>query len=140
MKRPLSSISLWALRLGLLASFALIWAVPGALHAQAPCEDVSGIWTVDLDLPGSGQNQVTLTLDQTECTVTGLVEGRNSTPFEDGRVEGSTASFTATAHNQANGQAMAIVWTVTVDEDDLSGTLQSPMMGTIEFTGTRAEG
>lgn len=110
------------------------------LEAQADCDDVSGEWAVELTLPGSGTNTVTLTLDQVECTVSGVVEGRNRTPFEDGTVEGSTATFTATATNQADGQGIAIVWEATVDGDEIAGSLDSPMMGTIPFSGTRLEG
>ncbi|MGI9625776.1 MAG: hypothetical protein ACR2QM_02990, partial [Longimicrobiales bacterium] len=128
----------WSLRL--LALCAVTGAFAPALHAQASCEDVSGVWAVQLNLPGSGQSEVTLTLDQVECQVTGLIEGHNKTPIQDGTVEGSTATFTAAARNQANGQDMAIVWTVTVDDDAVNGTLESPMMGTFEFTGARVEG
>lgn len=109
-----------------------------ALYAQSECDDLSGAWVVDLDLPGSGQSSVTITLEQNECEVAGIIEGRNKTPIEEGTVEGSTATFTAVAHNQANGEALSIVWIVTVEDDDVSGTLESPMMGIIEFTGTRA--
>ena len=124
--------------LGLGAILALSVSNAPALHAQSACDDVSGVWVVDLDLPGSGQNSVTITLEQTECEVAGVIEGRNTTHIEDGKVEGPTAIFTAVAHNQANGQALPIVWNVTVEGDDVSGTLNSPMMGIIEFTGTRA--
>ena len=110
------------------------------LHAEAACEDVSGVWMVGLTLPGSGPTQVTLTLEQTECEVTGLVEGNNKTPFETGEVEGSTATFVVNATNQANGQGIAIAWEGTVEGDEISGTLEAPMLGTITFTGTRLEG
>jgi len=126
--------------LPLVASLSLAGLYAPAVHAQTACEDVSGIWAVDLNLPGSGQNRVTITLEQTGCEVAGVVEGRNTTPIQDGEVEGWTASFTATARNQTNGQGIGVVWEVTVDGDDVSGTLSSPMMGTIAFTGTRVEG
>ena len=111
------------------------------LRAQSTdCEDVSGVWIVDLDLPGSGQSQVTLTLEQTDCEVTGLVEGHNTTAIENGKVEGSTATFTAKARNQGgSGGELMVAWEATVDGDDIIGTLGSQMMGTFEFTGTRGE-
>lgn len=128
----------WSLRL--VASLSLAGFCAPALHAQTACEDVSGVWAVDLNLPGSGRNRVTLTLEQTGCEVAGVVEGRNKTPIQDGKVEGWTASFTARARNQADGQGIGVAWEVTVDGNDVSGTLSSPMMGTIAFTGTRVEG
>lgn len=121
-----------------LLGLAGLFAPP--LSAQATCEDVSGIWVVELDLPGSGTSQVTLTLEQTECAVAGLVEGRNRTEIQDGTVEGWTATFTAVATNQGSGGGMAIAWEVTVEGDEIEGTLNAPMMGTVEFTGTRVEG
>jgi hypothetical protein len=83
---------------------------------------------------------VTLTLDQAECTVAGFVEGQSRTSFEDGSVEGATATFTVVATNQANGEGIAVEWIGTVSGDDITGTLNSPMMGTFEFSGTRVEG
>jgi len=68
------------------------------------------------------------------------VEGRNKTPIKDGMVENWTATFTAMARNQGSGQDIGIAWQATVDGNDVSGTLDLSMMGTIEFTGTRAEG
>ena len=93
-----------------------------------------------MTLPGSGHNRVTLTLEQTGCEVVGSVEGRSKTPIKNGTVENWTATFTAMARNRGNGQDIGIAWQVTVDGNDVSGTLTSPMMGTIEFTGTRVEG
>jgi hypothetical protein len=111
-----------------------------ALHAQTACEDVSGTWVVELNLPGTGTSQVTVTLEQTECALEGLVEGRNRTEIRDGSVEGSTATFTAMATNEGTGEGIAIVWEATIEGDDIGGTLNSPVTGSIEFTGTRAEG
>lgn len=125
--------------IGIGAFLALTGVCAPALHAQADCEDVSGIWLVDLILPGGGPTRVTLTLEQTECEITGLVEGQNQTPIEDGRVEGSTATFMVNATNQANGQSIAVAWEGTVEGNEISGTLEAPMMGNIPFTGTRAE-
>ena len=126
---------------GLLVAFlALAASHPPALNAQMACEDVSGVWTVDLVLPGSGASQVPLTLEQTECTVTGSVEGRQTTSIQEGEVEGSTVTFTAMAMNQSDGQGIAVVWEGTVDHNEIRGTLSSPMMGTFDFSGSRSEG
>ena len=83
---------------------------------------------------------MTLTLEQSGCDVVGSVEGRNKTPIKDGTVENWTETFTAMARNQGNGQDIGIAWQATVDGNDVSGTLNSPIMGTIEFTDTRVEG
>jgi len=95
---------------------------------------------VDLTLPGGGPTQLTLTLEQTGCTVSGLVEGQNKTPFEDGTVDGSTAAFMVNATNQATGQSIATTWTGTVEGDQINGTLEAPMLGSVPFTGTRNKG
>jgi hypothetical protein len=109
------------------------------LAAQNTCEDVSGVWNLELSLPGVGVSPVTLTLEQAECTVTGTVVGRARTEIQDGTVEGHTARFIATGTNGATGEAINIPWEATVDGDEISGTLAGPM-GDIEFSGSRAEG
>ena len=121
-----SSRRVWLFRS--IALLALVGLPPATLQAQT-CDDVSGTWTVDLTLPGTGTS-----------TVTGMVEGRNQTPVTDGTVEGATATFTAMARNEADGSGLAVEWVATVDGDDIAGTLSSPLMGTLEFTGRRADG
>ena len=96
MNRTNSTIPHFARSLRHVALLAFTGAYAPMLHAQTACEDVSGIWAVDLSLPGSGHSRVTLTLEQTDCEITGLVEGRNKTSIKDGKVDGSTATFTAT--------------------------------------------
>jgi hypothetical protein len=108
------------------------------VHGQAACEDVSGAWAVDLTIPGNAPQQVTVTLEQTECEVTGLIKGNNETPIEDGSVDGWTFTFTTIRPDQA-GQPLAIVWTGTVDGDAVSGTFEVPGLGSVEFSGKRAE-
>ena len=130
-----SSRRVWLFRS--IALLALVGLPPATLQAQT-CDDVSGTWTVDLTLPGTGTSTVTLVQD--ECVVTGMVEGRNQTPVTDGTVEGATATFTAMARNEADGSGLAVEWVATVDGDDIAGTLSSPLMGTLEFTGRRADG
>ena len=132
-RRPVRRSGLGALLV--LAAFH----APG-LNAQAACDDVSGAWTVDLVLPDGGAQQVTLTLEQTECELTGLIEGQNKTPIEGGKVDGSTFTFMVTANNQADGQGIEIAWEGTVEADAISGTWSAAMIGTLEFTGTRADG
>jgi hypothetical protein len=83
---------------------------------------------------------VTLTLEQDECAVTGSIKGQRTTPIEGGEVEGSTVTFTASTINQGNGEPLVIAWEGTVEENAISGTLSSPVMGTVEFSGTKSQG
>ncbi len=125
-------------RLAALLTLTALYA-PG-LYAQAECEDISGAWAVELTLPDENTQQVTLTLEQVECELTGLIEGQNQTPIEDGKVDGATFTFMATANNQADGQGIEIAWEGTVEGDAISGTWSAAMIGSLEFTGTRAGG
>ncbi len=109
------------------------------LQAQADCDDVSGAFSVNLDLPGSGPAEVTVTLEQSVCEVTGTIVGRTTTPIDDGSAEGSTATFTTTVANQAGGPPLEITWEMTVDGDDVLGTFSSAMFGSVEFVGSRIE-
>jgi hypothetical protein len=126
------------LALGALLAFATLSAPD--LHAQAECEDVSGEWAVSVNLPDGNSQQVTLTLEQSECEITGLIEGNNQTPIDNGTVEGPTFTFVVNVTNQADGQGIEMTWEGTVDGDDLSGTFSADIMGTFPFTGTRADG
>lgn len=127
------------LRLHMVAVLGFAGLHAPGLSAQG-CEDVSGAWAVEVNLPGTGPSQITLTLEQTECAVTGSIVGQRTTTIEEGIVEGSTATFAVMATNQANGESLTIVWEATVDGDAISGTLNSPMMGSIEFAGERVDG
>jgi len=108
--------------------------------AQAQtCDDLSGVWAVDLELPGTGRSRVMVTLDQDGCSVTGGVEGRNTTSVEDGTVDGSTVTFIASGINEGTGERIAMTWEATVSGDEIEGTLSSDMAGTFPFTGSRAD-
>ncbi len=116
-------------------SFAICGLFAPPLNAQTACEDVSGTYEVQMDLPGGGPTQMTVTLEQSDCEVTGTVGARDRTPIKDGVVEGSTASFTAEAVNRGGGNVMVIQWVVTVDGDDVIGTFMHSMFGSIELIG-----
>lgn len=107
-------------------------------QAQA-CDDLSGVWAVDLELPGSGRSRVVVTLEQDGCAVTGVVEGRNTTSVEEGTVDGSTVTFIASGINQGTGELIAMKWEAAVSGNDMQGTLSSDMAGTFPFTGRRAD-
>lgn len=115
-------------------AFAL--AGPGSAQAQE-CEDISGDWLVDLTFPGNPPQTVTVTLEQSECGVSGMVKGNNETAISDGSVEGSTFTFTTTV--DGGGQMVDIVWEGTVEGDTVSGTLSAQPIGVVEFAGKRAE-
>ena len=123
----------------LVALFVLTIVLASPVHAQSGCDDVSGEWSVNLDLPGGGPTDVILNLEQNECEVVGFIEGQRKTPIENGTVEGPTANFTATAANQAGGPPVVIAWEITVDGTDLIGTFSHELMGSIEFVGTKVE-
>lgn len=123
--------------LGFGALLALAGSQPPALHAQSECEDVSGTWAVEITLP-TGPNNGTMTLEQTDCVVTGLLEGRYKTPIEDGKVVGWTATFTVQAVNQGSGGTIPMSWEATVEGDVISGTMSNALTGSFDFAGTRA--
>lgn len=117
----------------------LIAATPPLLHAQMDCEDVSGAWAVEMVLPGGGPTEVTVTLEQTTCEVTGFVEGRKKTAIKNGVAEGPTATFVVSAINQGSGGTLEITWTATVEGAAIHGTLAHPLMGVVDFKGKRVE-
>lgn len=122
---------------GLAVALALAAFGPGALQAQG-CEDVSGSWDVTVVLPDGSTQDVVLTLEQTECAVTGFVKGSYETPIADGTVSGWTFTFNIT--READGQSILLSWAGTVDGDALSGTWGNDQVGSMTFSGTRAEG
>jgi hypothetical protein len=129
------------MKLGFRATFGLVLALAAFstadVQAQA-CEDVSGDWAVALTFPGAPPQEVTVTLEQSDCEVTGLIKGNNETPIEDGTVDGWTFSFKTTV-NAEGGQVVVMAWEGTVDGDDLAGNLTADAVGTVSFTGKRAE-
>jgi hypothetical protein len=128
------------MKLGFRATFGLVLALAAftASDAQAQsCEDVSGDWAVDLTFPGNPPQQVTVTLEQSDCEITGLIKGNNETPIEGGTVEGSTFMFAVTV--DGGGQMVTISWEGTVDGDAVSGNMTADALGTVPFTGKRAE-
>ncbi len=122
----------------ILLALGLVVAIGGGpTEAQAQeCEDVSGDWSVTIAFPGNVQ-AVTVTLEQTDCALAGMVKGNNETAIEGGAVEGSTFTFSTTVN--ANGQAVTLAWEGTVEGDDVAGTLSSDLVGVVEFTGKRVE-
>ena len=132
---PRARVVGWLVPLVVLAA-----AAPSAVHAQEECEDVSGAWTVDVAFAQAPEpQQVTLTLEQSECEITGLVKGNNETPIENGTVEGATFTFDTTV-TDGTGQTLVISWSGSVEGDEVSGSLTAQMMPVADFTGTRSDG
>ena len=131
------STRLLVLGMTLGALFAFGGPAAPELQAQTECEDVSGVWTVDVGFANAPQ-QVTITLEQTDCEITGLVKGNNENPIENGVVEGAGFTFDTTV-TDGTGQSVVIGWQGTVDGDSVSGSLTAQMTSIAEFTGTRGE-
>lgn len=100
---------------------------------------MSGDWDVSLSLPDATTQQVTLTLEQDGCDLTGMIKGNNETPIEGGKAEGSTFTFNVTVSNQAGGQ-LEFAWEGTRDGDSITGTWSSQAVGSLRFTGTKSGG
>ena len=126
---------LW--RTGLAIVLALTGFSAHGLYAQE-CADVSGAWDVAINLPDGSVQDVKLTMEQDGCEVTGLIEGNNRSQIENGLVEGSTFTFNVTV--DGGGQQVTLSWEGTMDGDAVSGTWGADAVGTMEFSGTRAEG
>jgi hypothetical protein len=113
-------------------------AAPRAVHAQDACEDVSGEWSVEVAF--APPQQVTVTLEQSECEITGFVRGNNETAIENGVVEGATFTFDTTVTNEATGESLVISWEGTVEGDDVTGSLTTQMIPVADFMGSRSGG
>lgn len=123
----------------LLALLGLFGTATG-LRAQDECDDVSGAWAVVIQFPAEAQGpqDVTLTLEQSECAITGMVKGTRETPIEDGSVDGSSLRF-LTSVTAGDGSPITITWEGTVEGDEISGTLDIGGMASAPFSGTRGE-
>jgi len=108
------------------------------LRGQDECTDVSGAWAVQIAFP-QGAQDVTLTFEQDECAITGIVKGTRETPIEEGSVDGSTFRFLTNVTNETDGSALTITWVGTREGDAVSGTLDLGGMGSVTFSGKRAD-
>jgi zinc protease len=103
---------------------------------EATLSNVAGKWALTIDFQGQ-QLPVSLTLEQTGETVTGLLETMlGNGEISDGRVTGSKLSATASAEMQ--GRSVAFEIAGKVDGDAMSGTLTAPIVPEpLSFTGKR---
>jgi hypothetical protein len=102
----------------------------------APAVDMTGSWVLTISTPRQTQ-EITLDLQMDEDgTLSGdLTTDRGDATIAEGWVSGSDFSFTV---NQPMGGRMAeVVYTGTVDEDEISGTASFGGRFSSDFTGTR---
>ncbi len=95
---------------------------------------VAGVYECVTKSP-MGDQTSTLTLEVDGDTVTGTnVGAQGSLEIEDGKVDGNSASWTM---NMTVPMPMKLEANVTVDGDDLTGTIKAGAFGEMAMTGTR---
>ena len=95
---------------------------------------VAGVYECVTKSP-MGDQTSTLTLEVDGDTVTGTnVGAQGSLDIEDGKADGNSASWTM---NMTVPMPMKLEANVTVDGDDLSGTIKAGAFGEMAMTGTR---
>ncbi len=95
---------------------------------------VAGVYDCVTKSPMGDQKSV-LTLEVDGDTVTGTnAGGTGSMDVEDGKVDGNSASWTM---NMTVPMPMKLEANVTVDGDELTGTVKAGAFGEMAMTGTR---
>ncbi len=95
---------------------------------------VAGVYDCVTKSPMGDQKSV-LTLEVDGDTVTGSnVGAQGSLELEEGKADGNSASWTM---NMTVPMPMKLEANVTVDGDDLSGTVKAGAFGEMAMTGTR---
>jgi hypothetical protein len=97
---------------------------------------VDGTWNLVVNTP-MGTQESTLVISSSGSTLTGTQsagsgEGR---PIEEGTVDGNEISWKAAI---TKPMPMTLVFTGTVDGDQLTGQVKLGMFGSASFTGSRA--
>jgi hypothetical protein len=97
---------------------------------------VDGTWNLVVNTP-MGTQESTLVISTSGSTLTGTQsagsgEGR---PIEEGTVDGNDISWKAAI---TKPMPMTLVFTGTVDGDQLTGQVKLGMFGSASFTGSRA--
>ncbi len=97
---------------------------------------VDGTWNLVVNTP-MGTQESTLVISSSGSTLTGTQsagsgEGR---PIEEGTVDGNDISWKAAI---TKPMPMTLVFTGTVDGDQLTGQVKLGMFGSASFTGSRA--
>ncbi|HEY0458290.1 MAG TPA: pitrilysin family protein [Pyrinomonadaceae bacterium] len=92
---------------------------------EAPTIELTGSWDLTIDFQGQ-QIPVSLTLEQTDGTVSGKLESMLGTgKIENGKVAGN--DFSAVATTEMAGQTLEISINGLLENEELNGTLSAPM-------------
>ena len=109
--------------------------VPGAASAQtAPAADATGTWTASFNTQ-NGVIPATLKLQKSGDKMTGTIGSQEGTSEVEAEVKGKT--LTVRFNYNANGQAMPIVMTGTLDGDSAKGTMTAGGNAAGDWTATR---
>ena len=105
---------------------------------EAPAADVTGTWTVTISTP-EGPQQVTLALTQRGADVTGTLTHPvlGSAEVRSGLVSAKRISFAVSL--AVGGTTIEATFNGTVEGNTMSGTVNIPGQGAVEFTGTRPQ-
>jgi hypothetical protein len=94
-----------------------------------------GTWNVVIDTPMGKQN-ASIVLASAGNTLTGTVtDGFGQTDIADGVVDGNQLSW---SQKMTKPFAMTLGFTVTIDGDEMAGSVKAGAFGTSPLTGTRA--
>jgi hypothetical protein len=96
---------------------------------------VDGNWNCTMDTP-LGERKLILNLAVNGSDLTGTIgNGSESTPIQDGRADGDTATWKADISNPIS---MTLEFAVTVTGDNMAGSVKLGMFGNAPLRGTRA--
>jgi hypothetical protein len=96
---------------------------------------VDGNWNCTMDTP-LGERKLILNLAANSSDLTGTIgNGSESTPIQDGRADGDTATWKADISNPIS---MTLEFAVTVTGDNMAGSVKLGMFGNAPLRGTRA--
>lgn len=103
--------------------------------AAPPTVQVDGVWNLSVQTPIGKQN-VKLTIKSDGNTFSGALEGGEGTnEVTDGTIDGSSIFFRATMKRPVR---VKVSYKAQVDGDKMTGTAKTPLLPTINFSGTRA--
>jgi hypothetical protein len=124
------------IRIASLLSLFAVLVVAAPASAQA---NVAGKWVLTVQSPEGGTD-VTAVFAQDGTTVTGALESPmvGGMDMADGKLEGNKLTFVA--HVDYDGQMFAIEVSADVEGDAMRGSFYLAEMGSMPFTGKRAEG
>ncbi len=106
---------------------------------DAPAVDVTGTWDVTVSTP-DGPQKATLNLTQKATQVTGTFAHPlfGTSEVKSGQISGKKLTFSVTL--TIEGTTIEPSFSGTVEGNTMSGTVNVPGQGALEFTGTRPQG